>query len=128
MGVDLVIVGDEDVEAVFFGHARRPSTATAPLAEPARGVADPPEQRSDRFFVGSHGVPPSSPRTDVCPACLPVIRQQRVGARVEAKSQLDGPAGPSTRRTTREFRRSVRRKSSARRCPWCSLELRPHGR
>ena len=84
MGVNLVVVAEEDVEAVLFGYAGRATSAAAPLAESAGGVTL--RASSIEAIVASparSGVPPPLLRTDVWPLCLPVIRQQRVGAHTE---------------------------------------------
>jgi len=52
VGVDLVVVAQEDVEAVLLGDAGRPPAAAAPLAEAARGVARALQDGGDGLLLG----------------------------------------------------------------------------
>ena len=50
--VNLVVVAEEHVETVLFGHAGRVTPTAAPLAEPARGVAERLEHGGDSDLLG----------------------------------------------------------------------------
>ena len=52
VGVDLVVVAEEDVEAMFLGYARGIAPPASPFPESARGIAFFLEQGSDGFLIG----------------------------------------------------------------------------
>ena len=79
MGVDLIVVSEEQIEAVLFGNSRGIPSTASPLSEAPRGVASFLEKEAMVSSSARRGVPPSFARTDACPACLPVIKLQRKG-------------------------------------------------
>ena len=79
-------------EGVRFTQALAGSSVCAPTRFSTDATVSSPSRS---------GVPPSLTRTDVCPACLPVIRQQRVGA------HTDDPASACVKRTPSAAMRSM---------------------
>ena len=55
VGVNLVVIAQEDIEAVPFRYAGGTSSAAPPLAESAGGISGLFQDRSDRFLALAHG-------------------------------------------------------------------------
>ena len=58
MGMNLVVVAEENIEAVLFRDARRPAPATAPFTEAAGRVARLPEHVRHGDILGAKGLLP----------------------------------------------------------------------
>ena|SRR5437870_2163201 len=91
VGVRLIVVAEEGVEAMLFGHAGSASGAIAPFAEAASCITGPFEHRAERFFAFAEWI------------------EAAVGADRRVACVLAGKQRTARRRTDRPARQALRK-------------------